>query len=63
MPHRHDLLDKVTADWQRTLQVLYAKEVPEPEQAIVAALLVMAARVEALEDTLLTILPEAGRGN
>lgn len=58
MPHRHDLLDKVTADWQRTLQVLYAKEVPEPEQAIVAAVLVLAARVEAVEDAIITLQGE-----
>lgn len=58
--HRHAQLKRVIEDFDHVLEVL--KETDEANPTV-AAILVLAARVEALEDLLDQALPEAGRGH
>jgi len=60
--HRHELITRAAKEYEVARKALASSEADASTVDYVAALLVVAARLEALEDALITGLPTAGEG-
>jgi len=60
--NRHEMIDRVAKDYEVARKRLASSEADASTIDYVAALLVVAARLEALEDALVEGLPTAGEG-